>query len=565
MPVHFETDGCDVFLGDLLVQHLLVGLDLLQALVLHLELPLELDDLGEAQLRGALQVAFPLRALRGGARLLELRLHASDRVDAFLLLLPVRAHRSRVLLEVGELAFEAIETLQRGRVRLLLERGALDLELADAPFHLVDLDRHRIDLDPEPGGRLIDEVDGLVREEPARHVAIGQDGGRDERGILDPNAVVDLVSLLQAAEDRDRVLHRRRLHEDRLEPSFERCILLDVLAVLVEGGGSHQPELSSSEHRLQHVPGVHRSLGSAGADDRMHLVDEGDDLATGIRDLLQDGLEPFLELTAVLRAGDHRADVERDQPLVLQRLRNVAVDDPLRQPLDDRGLPDTGLPDEDRVVLRPPGQHLDHTPDLLVTPDHRIELALPRLLGEVPAETLERLERLLRVLRGDAVTPSDLGERGQHAFAGEPGLAEHAVDRTLPLEHREEDVLGRDVLVRQLLGLAARGLQHARRRRRQTDLNPFGVDLRLRVEGLIDRVAELLRYHPELMQQREHDALGVGEERVQHVLGLDLLMVSGRGLLMRFLERRLRLDRQPVEFHPALFSSKSPFVMPYIT
>jgi hypothetical protein len=34
------------------------------------------------------------------------------------------------------------------------------------------------------------------------------------------------------------------------------------------------------------------------------------DLTVGLGDLLEDGLEPFLELTAVLRAGHHRAEVE---------------------------------------------------------------------------------------------------------------------------------------------------------------------------------------------------------------------------------------------------------------
>ena len=162
------------------------------------------------------------------------------------------------------------------------------------------------------------------------------------------------------------------------------------------------------------------------------------------------------------------------------------------------------------------------------------------------------------------MTAANLGERGQHAVPGQPGLGEQALDRAVALEHREEDVLRRDVLVRQLLGLAAGRLEQARRRGRQADLHPFGVDLRLRLQGLVDRVAELLRDHPQLMQEREHHPLGVGEQRVQHVLRLDLLMVPSRRLLVRLLERRLRLDRQPVEFHPTLAFSKSSLVMPYI-
>ena len=93
-------------------------------------------------------------------------------------------------------------------------------------------------------------------------------------------------------------------------------------------------------------------------------------------DLLEDGLEPLLELAAVLRAGDHRAEVEGDQPLVAQRLGHVALDDALGQALDDGGLADAGLADEHRVVLGAAGQHLHDAADLGVAADDRVELAL---------------------------------------------------------------------------------------------------------------------------------------------------------------------------------------------
>ena len=93
-------------------------------------------------------------------------------------------------------------------------------------------------------------------------------------------------------------------------------------------------------------------------------------------DLVEDGLEPLLELAAVLRARDHRAEVERDQPLAAQRLGHVAGDDALRQALDDGGLADARLADEDRVVLGTAGQHLDDPADLGVAPDDRVELAV---------------------------------------------------------------------------------------------------------------------------------------------------------------------------------------------
>src|SRR5205814_8425530 len=48
-------------------------------------------------------------------------------------------------------------------------------------------------------------------------------------------------------------------------------------------------QLASREHRLQHVRRVDGALRGAGADDRVELVDEQDDLALALGDLLEDG------------------------------------------------------------------------------------------------------------------------------------------------------------------------------------------------------------------------------------------------------------------------------------
>ncbi len=256
--------------------------------------------------------------------------------------------------QVGQLALDRLAARAAGLVLLLLQRLLLDLELLDAALDLVDLGGHRVDLDAQPRGRLVDQVDGLVGEEAVGDVALRQGGRGDDRRVLDAHAVVHLVALLQPAQDRDRVLDARLDHHHRLEATLERGVLLDVLAVLVERGGAHGTQLAAREHRLEQVGGVDRALGRAGADDRVQLVEEQDDATLALGDLLQHGLEPVLELAAVLGAGDQRADVERDDAAVAQRLGHVTRHDPLGEPLDDRGLAHARLPDQDRVVLRAP-------------------------------------------------------------------------------------------------------------------------------------------------------------------------------------------------------------------
>ena len=98
-------------------------------------------------------------------------------------------------------------------------------------------------------------------------------------------------------------------------------------------------------------------------------------------------LEPLLELAAVLGAGHQRAHVQREDRLVAQPLRDVAVDDALGQPLDDRGLADAGVADEHRVVLGLAGQDLDHAADLGVAADDRVEPARRGRRRPGPART----------------------------------------------------------------------------------------------------------------------------------------------------------------------------------
>ena len=209
--------------------------------------------------------------------------------------------------------------------------------------------------------------------------------------------MVVFVALLEPAQDRDRVVDVGLADEDRLEAALESRVFLDVLAVLVEGRRPDRPQLAAGEHRLQQVGGVDRAFGGAGADDRVELVEEEDDLALGVLDLGQDRFQPLLELAAEFRAGQQRADVEGDHAAVAEALGDVAVDDPLRQPLDDRRLPDPGVADQDRVVLRPPREDLDHAADLLVAADHRVELSGLGLTGQVAAEFLQRLGVVLGV------------------------------------------------------------------------------------------------------------------------------------------------------------------------
>ena len=260
--------------------------------------------------------------------------------------------------------------------------------------------------------------------------------------------MVRLVALLQAAKDRDRVRDGRLADDNRLEAPLQGRVLLDVLAVLVQRRRADCAQLAPRQHRLEQVGSVNRALGGAGADHGVQLIQEQDHRPLCLGHLFEHPLEPFLELPAVGRACDQRADVERDNAPVAKRLGHVFGDDPLRQALDDRGLAHAGLADQHRVVLGAPLEDLDDAADLVVTPDDRIELAGPCALGEVDGVLLQRfalafgflridcgaaahgLDRLFQRLARQAVFPGEtaglafvVGHREQEQFAGDELVA----------------------------------------------------------------------------------------------------------------------------------------------
>ena len=138
-------------------------------------------------------------------------------------------------------------------------------------------------------------------------------------------------------------------------------------------------------------------------------------------DLGQHRLQPLLELAAELGAGDQRAEVERQQALVLQAVGHVAIDDAQRQAFDDRGLADAGLADQHRIVLGAARQHLDGAADFLVAADHRIELALARRLGQVARVFLERVVAFLGRGAVGVAALADVLDRALRFCGGDAG------------------------------------------------------------------------------------------------------------------------------------------------
>jgi len=474
-----------------------------------------------------------------------------DPVGLAALVPPVAGHRLLLLLQLVGLVAERrrlFEVLVGDRLLLLL------VEPFDLLVDLLEVWRLRHRLEPHAGPRLVDDVDRLVREAAAGDVAAGKLHRALQGRVADRHAVVALVAVAEALEDLHRLVLRGRLHHDDLEPPVERRILLDVLAVLVERGGADALDLAPGEGRLEHVGGVDRPLGAAGAHERVQFVDEQDRVLCAA-DLVHHRLDPLLELAAVLRARDHHGEVEDDDAAVGEQLGHVAIDHPLGEAFHDRRLAHARLAEEDRIVLRAAAKDLDRPLDLLLTADDRIELALAGQLGEVPAEAVEG-RRLALAGLGAALATTTAGAGRLpaahpgplatllHAVAEE---VEHLLSDVLELEaevhqdlgrhafllpeQAEQDVLGADVVVVEVPGLLHRILDHLLgpgRLRELAHRDHVGPAL----DELLDFHADLPQVDVEILEDVGRDAAALLDQAEEHVLGADVLVVETLGLLI---------------------------------
>jgi len=356
-----------------------------------------------------------------------------------------------------------------------------------------------------------------------------------------------LVALPQAAQDRDRLLDRRLVHVDGLETALQRGVLLDVLAVLVERGGTDGVQLPAGQHRLEEVGRVHGAFRGARPDHGMQLVDEEDHLALGIVDLLEDGLEALLELATILRTGNQRPEVERDDAFLLEALRHVAPDDALSEAFHHGRLADARLADQHRVVLGAPRQDLDDAADLIVAPDDRVQLAIARVLGQVAAVLLQRLVGGLGVLRGHPLAAADALQRLKDRLVVGPGSFHDALRVAAGLGRSEEQVLRRDVLVLEALCLVLGALHEL------TCTRVEGQTAALDAGPLREHGAELhfdrggIRTEP--AQRHRWNAFRVLEQRGQDVLGVEDGAVLLRSEALRCQDRLLGLLGVSVELH----------------
>ncbi len=448
--------------------------------------------------------------------------------------------------------FEFLQPIARRLIGLALERLALDFQLHHAAIDLVDLDRHRFLLGAQLGRRLIDQVDRLVGQESIGDVTLREHRGRHQRGVLDSNSVMDLVAFLEPAQNRDGVLDARLLDHHGLEAALQRGVLLDIFAILVQRGRTDTVQLATRQHRLEQVRRIHRAFSRARADDGVQFVDKQNYLAGRFLHFLQDSLEPFLELAAKFGARNQRTHIERDQLAILEAVWHVALDDSPREAFDDRGLADARLADQHRVVLGAAREDLDHAPDFLVASYDRIDFAGRGELGQVASVFFQRLVGRFGIRRGHALVAADLLEHRHQLVVRQTSFAQDFRSGARFIEHRDQHVLDRNVLVLELARFLLCACEHAAEALCCVNLPAVGAASR-HMRKFREFGAELAAHRVAIdagqLQDRRGQAFVVLEQRRQQMLDVNGLVMSVERGVLRAPERLLEFFRESVGVH----------------
>ena len=319
---------------------------------------------------------------------------------------------------------------------------------------LLEVLGHTLSIDAELACGLVDEVDGLVREVALGEIAAAELHRGHHGRVVDLDLVVGLIARFDGSEHLDGILHGGLFEPDGLEAPLQGGVLLDIASILIGCCGTDDLELTASEGGLHEVAGVDGALGGTGADHVVDLVDEEDDFALGLLDLVHDGLKPLLELAAELGAGDEGAHVQGEHPPAPEDVGNVLGDDALREALGDGGLADAGAADDDGVILGAPGEGLHKPADLLVAANHGVQLAIAGKCGQVDTVLLKGAVLALGTLVCDAGAATDLLESLVDLLLVDAELPEDAGGGALPLRGGgDEQVLGAYELILEAVGL----------------------------------------------------------------------------------------------------------------
>ena len=209
---------------------------------------------------------------------------------------------------------------------------------------------------------------------------------------------------------------------------------------------------------------------------------------------------------------------------------------------DDGGLADTGLADQDGIVLCAAGEDLHDAANFLIAADDGIELGAAREVGQVAGVFFERGVGGFGVLRSYALAAAKAHESLENGLMRSAVPFEKSTSRVAVFaSDGKEEMLGRDIFVLEFCGFIERALQDVIQSAAKVLLGEsldFGQALDLALDVLCEKFAA----NAEPGEQRWHNTIGLLHKRGEQMDGFNRLVLVAPGNLLSLLKGFLGLD-----------------------
>ena len=205
----------------------------------HIQLALQLRNPAVLQLRHAPEIAGTAGIFQVDPGLFQLALDLLGTMQCRFFGIPDLFQVRVLTLDTRDDIRELRKPLLGGGIGFLFQRLPLYFQLDQTPLKAIQRFWLGVHLHADLACSLIHQINGLVRQLTVSDVTMRQLGRCDDGTVCDFHAVMNFVALLQAAEDRYGVLLGRLGDQYLLEPTLKGRVFLNILAILVKGGGAH--------------------------------------------------------------------------------------------------------------------------------------------------------------------------------------------------------------------------------------------------------------------------------------------------------------------------------------
>ena len=236
----------------------------------------------------------------------------------------------------------------------------------------------------QAGAGFINQINGLIRQETIRDIALGQCRCLMADFIGNVHAVEGFIIAAHALEDFRGICDGRLRNGYRLEAALQGGVFLNIFAVFCEGCRADDLNFTAGQSRLEDVCGVHRAFRVARADDVVNLVNDKNDVAERL-DFIDESLHTAFKLAAELCTRDEGSQIQQVYFLVFELVRHIALGNANGKTFCDSGFADTRLTNQTRIVFLTAVQNLNDAFGFAVSANDCIKLSFAGAIRQISA------------------------------------------------------------------------------------------------------------------------------------------------------------------------------------